>query len=102
MSVSNEYLEKIKFAVRTVSTDSNVIQEITDIIEECRADMINKGVDETVANDETSYSTLGCVRSFARSRFGIDANDISVNMADYRLQVDELRKAVRDESAGEG
>ena len=97
MSVSYDYLKKIKFAVRTVSGDPNVIQEITDIIEECRADMINKGVDEAVANDETNYSTLGCVRSFARSRFGIDANDIKMNMDDYRLQVDELRKVARDE-----
>ena len=95
--VSAEYLEKIKFAVRTVSTDDNVIAEIEDIIEECRADMINKGVSEDVAGDETNYSVLGCVRSFARSRFGIDANDIQLNMQDYRLQVDELRKAVRNE-----
>ena len=99
MSVSSEYLNKIKFAVRTVSTDANVVQEITDIIEECRADMINKGVDKAIANDETNYSTLGCIRSFARSRFGIDANDIEVNMADYRLQVDELRKVARNEDS---
>ena len=95
--VSAEYLEKIKFAVRTVSTDDNVIAEIEDIIEECRADMVNKGVNEDIAKDETNYSVLGCVRSFARSRFGIDANDIQLNMQDYRLQVDELRKAVRNE-----
>ena len=95
--VSAEYLEKIKFAVRTVSTDDNVIAEIEDIIEECRADMVNKGVDEDIAKDELNYSVLGCVRSFARSRFGIDANDIQLNMQDYRLQVDELRKAVRNE-----
>lgn len=99
MSVSSEYLNKIKFAVRTVSTDTNVVQEITDIIEECRADMINKGVDKAIANDETNYSTLGCIRSFARSRFGIDANDIEANMADYRLQVDELRKVARNEDS---
>ena len=96
MSVSENYLNKIRFAVRTVSTDANVVQEITDIIEECRADMINKGVDEAIANDETNYSTLGCVRSFARSRFGIDTADIATNMADYRLQVDELRKVASD------
>lgn len=92
--VSSEYINKIKFAVRTVSTDYNVQQEITDIIEECRADMVNKGVAAAVARDESNYCVLGCVRSFARSRFGIDAADIQANMADYRLQVDELRKAV--------
>lgn len=99
MSVSENYLNKIRFAVRTVSTDANVVQEITDIIEECRADMINKGVDEAIANDETNYSTLGCVRSFARSRFGIDANDIRTNMEDYRLQLDELRKVAPNEDS---
>lgn len=95
--VSPEYLNKIKFAVRTVSTDTNVIQEITDIIEECRADMVNKGVSREIAHDENDYSVLGCVRSFARSKFGIDANDIQANMADYRLQLDELRKAVAED-----
>jgi phosphosulfolactate synthase (CoM biosynthesis protein A) len=95
--VSPEYLNKIKFAVRTVSTDTNVIREITDIIEECRADMVNKGVSREIAHDENDYSVLGCVRSFARSRFGIDANDIRLNMEDYRLQVDELRKAVAED-----
>lgn len=99
MSVSNEYLGKIKFAVRTVSDDANVNQEIIDIIEECRADMINKGVKKSVAEDETNYSTLGCVRSFTRSRFGIDANDIKLNMEDYRLQVDELRKVAINEDS---
>lgn len=96
MSVSAAYLAKIKFAVRTVSTDQNVEQELTDLIEECRADMINKGVSEDVANSEYNYSTLGCVRSFVRSRFSIDRADIVDNMSDYRLQVDELRKAVAD------
>lgn len=94
--VGTEYLEKIKFAVRTVSTDAKVIGEITDIIEECRADMINKGVSKSKAEDESDFSVLGCVRSFARARFGIDANDIRVNMEDYRLQVDELRKVAED------
>ena len=97
MSVTERYLDKIKFAVRTVSTDPNVIQELTDIIEECRADMINKGVRRDVAEDETDYIVLGCVRSFARARFGLDAADIQANMADYRLQVDELRKAVTED-----
>ena len=95
--VSAEYLNKIKFAVRMVSTDTNVIQEITDIIEECRADMISKGVSREIATDENDYSVLGCVRSFARSRFGIDADDIQLNMQDYRLQLDELRKAVAED-----
>ena len=95
--VSENYLYKVRFAVRTVSTDSNVLQELTDIIEECRAHMIAVGVNKDVANDEENPLTLGCVRSFARAKFSIDKDDISTNMADYRLQVDELRKAVNDE-----
>lgn len=94
--VSEGYLSRIKFALRTVSIDSNVELEITDIIEECRAKMISLGVDEGVANDEDNYLALGCVRSFARSKFSLDADDQGKNMADFRLQVDELRKAVID------
>ena len=95
--VSENYLYKVRFAVRTVSTDSNVLQELTDIIEECRAHMIAVGVNKDVANDEENPLTLGCVRSYARAKFSIDKDDITTNMADYRLQVDELRKAVNDE-----
>ncbi len=94
--VSEGYLSKIKFALRTVSIDSNVDLEITDIIEECRAHMIAIGVNKEVAEDEDNPLVLGCVRSFARAKFSVDKEDISTNMADYRLQVDELRKAVTD------
>ena len=92
--VGSEYLSKVKFAVRTVSDDFDVLSELTDIVEECRAKMISLGVDEGVADDETNYLVLGCVRSFARAKFCIDAEDNEKNMADFRLQVDELRKAV--------
>lgn len=97
MSVSGTYLDKIKFAMRTVSNDTEVLRELVDIIEECRAKMISVGVDEDVANDEDNSLTLGCVRSFARSRFSLDKDDRESNMADFRLQVDELRKAVSDD-----
>ena len=92
--VSDKYLDKVRFAVRTVSSDSEVLEELTDIIEECRAHMITVGVDMAVANDEKNYLALGCVRSFARAKFSVDKDDIATNMAEYRLQVDELRKAV--------
>lgn len=95
--VSENYLYKVRFAVRTVSTDSNVLRELTDIIEECRAHMIAVGVKKDVAGDETNPLVLGCVRSFARAKFSDDRDEKAANMADYRLQVDELRKVVTDE-----
>ena len=95
--VSENYLYKVRFAVRTVSNDSNVLQELTDIIEECRAHMVTvAGVKKDVAEDESNYLVLGCVRSFARAKFSEDLDEKEKNMDDYRLQVDELRKAVTD------
>lgn len=95
--VSDNYLYKVRFAVRTVSNDSNVLTELTDIIEECRAHMVTvAGVKKDVAEDENNYLVLGCVRSFARAKFSEDLDEKEKNMADYRLQVDELRKAVTD------
>ncbi len=95
--VSENYLYKVRFAVRTVSNDSNVLQELTDIIEECRAHMVTvAGVKKDVAEDENNYLVLGCVRSFARAKFSEDLDEKEKNMDDYRLQVDELRKAVTD------
>ena len=98
--VSENYLYKVRFAVRTVSNDSNVLQELTDIIEECRAHMVTvAGVKKDVAEDENNYLVLGCVRSFARAKFSEDLDEKEKNMDDYRLQVDELRKAVTDEDS---
>lgn len=92
MAVGVGYLAKIKRAVRTVSTASDISTELTDLIEECRADLIRLGVLSTKANDETDTLILGAVRSFVRWKFAQDEKEAIWNMQDYMVQRDELRR----------
>lgn len=89
--ISDEYLEKVRFAVRRNSSEK-VDRELMDIIVQCREDMIQKGVSEKIAIDEENRMVLGCQRAFARWQFGISGDDALRNRDDYRLMLDELRK----------
>lgn len=89
MSVTPAYLTKIRRGVR-INQDDDFDAELTDIIEECRQDLISVGVTETAANDEDDQYILGAVRSFARWKFiGRDDHPYRV---DYMIQRDELRR----------
>ena len=92
MAVGVNYLAKIKRAVRVVSTASDIATELTDLIEECRADLVQLGVLPTKAHDETDVLVLGAVRSFVRWKFAQDEKEALWNMADYMTQRDEMRR----------
>lgn len=90
-TISDEYLGKVRFAVRR-NSNAKIDEELKDIIEQCRMDLISKGVAEDVANNETDKRVLGCQRAFARWQFGINGDDAVRNREDYYLLADELRK----------
>lgn len=92
MAVGVNYLAKIKRAVRVVSTASDITQELTDLIEECRADLVQLGVLQAKANSETDVLVLGAVRSFVRWKFAQDEKEALWNMQDYLTQRDEMRR----------
>lgn len=92
MAVGVNYLAKIKRAVRVVSTASDITQELTDLIEECRADLIRLGILDTKATDETDPLILGAIRCFIRWKWAQTPDDETGNMRDYMLMRDELRK----------
>lgn len=89
MAVTEDYLTKIRRGVR-INSDDDFDAELTDIIEECRLDLISLGVTSEKANDEEDSLILGAVRSFARWKFGLDTDE--KNRDDYMLQRDELRR----------
>jgi hypothetical protein len=93
MAVSEAYLARIRRAVRR-SSDPEVDMEITDIIEECRADLIGLGVLKARAEDESDALILGAVRCFARWKFGLSGDNTNGNREDYMQLRDELRKRV--------
>lgn len=91
MAVSNDYLAKIRRAVRR-NQNADVDAELIDIIEECRLDLQQLGVLKSKAEDEQDSLILGAVRSFARWKFGLSNEDAEKNREDYMLQRDELRR----------
>lgn len=98
--VSEEYLNKIRFAVRRAEGDELVDAELQDIIEAAREDMIRKGVPQAVAESEDNRMVLGAVRGYARWRFGIGGDDAEANHAAYDLDVEQLRKTAMPSPAG--
>ena len=93
MAVSSEYLTKIRRAVR-VNSDPDIDAELTDIIEECRQDLISIGVQPGKANNESDSLILGAVRSFARWKFGLDEQSAVSNHNEYIDMRDEIRKKI--------
>ena len=93
MAVSKEYLEKVRRALREIP-DTDTDAEITDIIEECRHDLILLGVLKEKAENEKDPYILGPVRSFARWKYGLNNPEAEQNRDDYMQQRDELRKRV--------
>lgn len=93
MAVSDEYLAKLRRAVRR-NANEEVDTELKDIIEECRRDLASLGVLESKVNDEADPLILGAVRCFVRWKFGLDNNDAAANREDYMQLRDEIRKKV--------
>jgi hypothetical protein len=89
--VEESFLAKIRRAVRR-NTSTDVDAELTDIIAECRADLISLGVTPAKANSETDSLILGAVRCFARWKFGLSNEDAEANREDYMTLRDELRR----------
>lgn len=94
--VSTEYLNKVGFATirrEPGDTEDEAMDSLLkDYIEEARQDMILKGVNPNVANDESNASVRGAVCSFVRWKMSYDRKDSVPNLDEYRMQVDELRK----------
>lgn len=89
--VAEAFLAKIRRAVRR-NTSTDVDAELTDIIAECRADLISIGVTSAMANSETDSLILGAARCFARWKFGLSNEDAAANREDYMMLRDELRR----------
>lgn len=89
MAVTQSYLTKLRRAVRR-NMDADIDAELTDIIEECRLDLMTSGV--VTANSETDSLILGAVRCYVRAKFGLNSNDAERNMRDYEKLKDDLMK----------
>ena len=94
MSVGVNYLAKIKRAVRLTSTASDIIQELTDTVEECRADLIRLGLPAETVADEADMHILDAVKRYARWRFAMEPSESARCAEEYREKADELRRSL--------
>jgi len=93
MAVSAAYLAKIKRAVRLTTTAADILTELTDTVEECRADLVRLGLSDTVVNDETDVHILDAVKRYARWRFAADPHESVRCQEEYHEKADELRRS---------
>ena len=93
MAVSAAYLDKVRRSLRRGQSEE-VDAELTDLVEECRLDLICLGILREKAEDETDPLILGAVRCFVRWKFGLNNEDAAPNREDYMQLRDEIRKKV--------
>lgn len=93
LMVTADYLAKIRRAVR-ITQDDDFDEELEDIIEECRQDLIQLGVIAEKANDESDPVILGVIRCYARWKFPIDDSSAELNRNDFMILRDEIRRRV--------
>lgn len=90
MAVTQAYLNKLRRAVRR-KVDVDIDAELTDIIEECRLDLVRIGLDAEKVNDETDSLILGAVRCYVRWKFGLNAEDAERNREGYEQLKSDLQ-----------
>ena len=86
---SAAYLAKVRLTLRLQSTTFD--GEIEDYIVACWADLVQLGVLESKATDETDGLVLGAVRAYVRWRFTNDPVLAERSRDDYYYMRDEMR-----------
>ena len=93
MAVSAAYLAKIKRAVRLTTTAADILTELTDTVEECRADLVRLGLSDTVVNNEDDFHILDAVKRYTRWRFAMEPSESERCADEYKEKADELRRS---------
>ena len=93
MAVGVSYLTKMRTAIRRYTAMSaDLTAELTDTVEECRADLIRLGLPSALAVSETDYHILDACKRYVRWAFESDA-DVQAQLWEvYRQKADELRR----------
>ena len=90
MAVGASYLTTMMKAAGLTASYYN--DEVTDRIEEARADMMRSGIAAYLVIDETDPLVKGAVKTFVKAKFETD--DIADRlMESYRLQVEAMSKS---------
>ena len=93
MAVGAAYLAKIQRAARLMNVSAAITQELTDTVEECRADLIRLGIPSDIAADETDANILSAVKRYTRWQFAMEPAESARCAEEYREKADELRRS---------
>ena len=93
MAVSSEYVATIRQRLRN---SSNALDnEITDLINAARADLVLGGVLESKAEDESDPLILQAISTYVKAEFGLDNDDSEKYRASYKEQRNGLTLSER-------
>ncbi len=94
MAVSAAYLTKMRTAIRRYSAMSaDLTAELTDVVEECRADLVRLGLPDAAVTVETDMNILDAVKRYVRWAFEPAESATKESLFEtYRLKADELRR----------
>jgi len=100
MSVSEEYLNKIRNAIRVDSGDDDINAEIVSLILAARKELETAGITAEKAADEADSQIERAITVFVKAEFGLENADRDK----YLLSFDtiKLRLAVAEEYTSEG
>lgn len=91
MQISEEYLDSMIRAIRRNKTEA-IIEEVKDLIQEARADLIGVGILEVKVIDERDPLIKGAIRCFVKWKFGISKQE---NVEGYRRDYIDLKENIR-------
>lgn len=93
MEISAAYLDSMIRAIRRNKTEA-IIEEVKDLIQEARADLIGVGILEAKVIDESDPLIKGAIRCFVKWKFGLASEDVELYRRDYLDLKENIRRNV--------
>lgn len=84
MAIGDSYLASVRKYMRLTTTAHD--QELKDLINAARADLVLGGVNEAKATDEADPLILRAVATYVKAEFGLDNEDADKYRSSYREQ----------------
>ena len=84
MAIGDSYLASVRKYMRLTTTAHD--QELKDLINAARADLVLGGVIEAKATDEDDPLILRAVATYVKAEFGLDNEDADKYRSSYREQ----------------
>lgn len=91
MAVGASYLASMMKAAGLTASYYN--DEVTDLVEQARADMARAGIQSYLVVNEADYLIKGAIKSFIQANKAESAEESGKLMESYRLQVESMCKS---------